>query len=266
MSSPKSGRGRRSLPYKPEDYYYGPTYGHFDEYRGGSFVEAIIGPVGYHALVSKGSAPQANHCRVVEELNAPDAVPSFDWAKGHLLSQSLGGPGQSRNLTALSRAGNVHHTRYESVAKNFIDRAFSWYESNDKDHYYCLHYKVMVPDECWDSEHKLGKFVPRTLQVVMEVLQISRMFDPGPLWLASRVDPEETLAYFVRHSSSAKGRWPQLPSVGRYALDETVDNTGYQKEWKAALQLQQFAADVATKMSRIVPRQQDDEDEEEWRQ
>lgn len=74
----------------------------------------------------KGEGPTSSQNTQFELLNARRESPggaSF-YIKGHLLNETLGGPGGWKNLTPLSRSGNAQHeVQAEAVVKRSVDAA-----------------------------------------------------------------------------------------------------------------------------------------------
>lgn len=104
-----------------ERFWNGPIYGPFDPFWGGTSVTVELGPAAT-LPTSYGSRPYERACTAVNRLN-PDRRRRMraGWIKGHLLNDSLGGPGSSRNLTPLTHRADMHFkTRVETPVKDAL--------------------------------------------------------------------------------------------------------------------------------------------------
>src|SRR5579862_2498040 len=100
---PKVVRPQRVLPVRlksDENYFVKPVYGGaWTKYSGGA---SVIATVTYRAVdpANYGSGPVDGECNCVSSLNLK-SYKGTTWVAGHLLNDNLGGPGVSKNLTAM---------------------------------------------------------------------------------------------------------------------------------------------------------------------
>jgi RHS repeat-associated protein len=91
-----------------------------DDYVGASYVDVDLGP-GSFQPGGYGSTPDAMANTAVSDLRNLDPDRNWNWIKGHLWNDNLGGPGESWNLTAMTHDANMlYKTKVENLLKTAI--------------------------------------------------------------------------------------------------------------------------------------------------
>ncbi len=109
------------------DYEFGPLHNDC-----GTFMHAWIDPRDSD-VVGQGTEPKQGTWPSWWAAVAPN--PNNYWVRGHLLNHNLGGPGEKRNLTPITKQANkAHHDNVEQVLKHAVSvgAAFVDYEVEAK--------------------------------------------------------------------------------------------------------------------------------------
>lgn len=150
--------GKRKAQFQEVRFITEPEYGSSETKAGGTWVKVRLGPTASNPT-NRGKSPQPGACTAVNSLLAHQTG-GYTWIKGHLLNDNLGGPGESYNLTPLTKDANTDHlNKIEARVKEAIDWSGgrAQYHRNDS-WWYGVYYEVKVVDHTW-TEPTLPAYV-----------------------------------------------------------------------------------------------------------
>ena len=165
----------RARPAPPPRYFVEPEWGAPVPFAGATWMSVVIGP-GQGGPGMYGSRPEPGTPTVMRRLLDDGRLNGFGWVAGHLLNDNLGGPGNARNLTPLTTAGNKNHlVACEQRIKNFINAAYSRSRNYPNDTYWFgVAYEVTVGDEKWDDGHPSLCHVAKAIYVTARVIKVDK--------------------------------------------------------------------------------------------
>lgn len=115
-----------------------------------------------------GSAPGANELEPITSFLRRN-YPNYNFIKGHMWNQEIGGPGVTRNLVPLtSQANSAHKNNVETQLKDALRNFSTFYERNNSSHadydkVYGFKYVVEIETDDWSTVTE--RIVPNSIHV-----------------------------------------------------------------------------------------------------